>query len=209
MSLGNSQEIFERMKDFNGGKNWTDGEKTRTDGAAWSPAGDSFQVIPDYWLLHVSPPSELGLCTETSPKYHMETLPLPMLLIKGCFFYAWPPQADHSRLLWNLPESSYSHLEHGTSTGSKGGTIWPCVTTHVILISKATPAPFPCTYCSKDENCFKGLNAIVWHMNMNELASMARLAFISLKWTTGWITRNEATLHGNLWLAPSYFVILL
>lgn len=27
---------------------------------------------------------------------------------------------------------------------------------------------------------------------MNELASMERLAFISLKWTTGWIKRNEA-----------------
>lgn len=103
-------------------------------------------------------------------------------------------------LLRNLPESSCSNLEHGTSTGSKGGTIWPYVTTHVILLPKATTAPFPCTYCRKNENCFKGLNAIVWHMNMNELASMARLAFISLKWTTGWITRNEATLHGNLWL---------
>lgn len=49
MSLRNSHQIF-LLKCFNGDKNQTDSEKTRTNGAASSPAwaGDSFQVIPEY-----------------------------------------------------------------------------------------------------------------------------------------------------------------
>lgn len=60
MSLRNSHQIF-LLKCFNRDKNQTDSEKTRTDGAASSPAwaGDSFQVNRKYWLLHVSPPGEL------------------------------------------------------------------------------------------------------------------------------------------------------
>lgn len=99
------------------------------------------------------PPGELGsgsgYWNTSKTPYKKPALPLPMLAIKSCVFYAWPPQADHSRFLWNLLESGCSHLEHRTSTGSKGGTIWPYVTTHFILLSKATTAPFPCTYSSK------------------------------------------------------------
>lgn len=49
MSLRNSHQIF-LLKCFNGDKNQTDSEKTRTDGAASSPAwaGDSFQVNRKY-----------------------------------------------------------------------------------------------------------------------------------------------------------------
>lgn len=93
----------------------------------------------------------LGLLTETSPKYHIKInlASTRATWLTGRVFYAWSHQAVCCSVR-NLPETNRSNLEEGTSTRNKGGIVGPYVTTHMIPISKATTAPFPCIKCNKN-----------------------------------------------------------